>query len=176
MWQAANELGTAGSTAAQPLSTAETKQQARAAPRLDLRKGVHKSLLLPHVCHDLTGSPPHSVPPAFQHLLHGHQRCCLQHCSCSRASFLGLPLTLQAAVFAWCHRRLAIGLWLAGQTGSFLGMAPEVTLLQPYNEKADIFSLGCCIVEVGTCSACREPDEQCAGGMHAGEPQRGYCG
>ena len=30
-------------------------------------------------------------------------------------------------------------------------MAPEVTLKQPYNEKADIFSLACCIVEVGSC-------------------------
>ena len=36
----------------------------------------------------------------------------------------------------------------AGQTGSFLSMAPEVVLKQPYNEKADIFSLGCCMIEV----------------------------
>ncbi len=36
----------------------------------------------------------------------------------------------------------------AGQTGSFLNMAPEVVLSQPYNEKADIFSLGCCLFEV----------------------------
>ena len=35
-----------------------------------------------------------------------------------------------------------------GQTGSFLNMAPEVVLKQPYNEKADIFSLGCCMFEV----------------------------
>ncbi len=27
-------------------------------------------------------------------------------------------------------------------------MAPEVMLRRPYNEKADIFSLACCIVEV----------------------------
>ena len=37
---------------------------------------------------------------------------------------------------------------LAGQTGSFLNMAPEVVLSQPYDEKADIFSLGCCLFEV----------------------------
>ncbi len=36
----------------------------------------------------------------------------------------------------------------AGQTGSFLSMAPEVVLKQPYNEKADIFSLSCCMLEV----------------------------
>ncbi len=41
----------------------------------------------------------------------------------------------------------------AGQTGSFLSMAPEVVLKQPYNEKADIFSLGCCMVEVRPFSA-----------------------
>jgi len=35
-----------------------------------------------------------------------------------------------------------------GQTGSFLSMAPEVMLARPYNEKADIFSLACCITEV----------------------------
>ncbi len=29
-------------------------------------------------------------------------------------------------------------------------MAPEVMLARPYNEKADIFSLACCITEVGT--------------------------
>ena len=38
----------------------------------------------------------------------------------------------------------------AGQTGSFLSMAPEVMLGRPYNEKADIFSLACCITEVRT--------------------------
>jgi len=27
-------------------------------------------------------------------------------------------------------------------------MAPEVVLKKPYNEKADIFSLGCCMFEV----------------------------
>jgi serine/threonine protein kinase len=31
-------------------------------------------------------------------------------------------------------------------------MAPEVVLKQPYNEKADIFSLGCCIYEVSVLS------------------------
>ena len=36
----------------------------------------------------------------------------------------------------------------AGQTGSFLNMAPEVVLSQPYDEKVDIFSLGCCLFEV----------------------------
>ena len=36
----------------------------------------------------------------------------------------------------------------AAQTGSFLNMAPEVVLGQPYYEKADIFSLGCCLSEV----------------------------
>ena len=38
--------------------------------------------------------------------------------------------------------------YTAGQTGSFLNMAPEVVLKKPYNEKADIFSLGCCMFEV----------------------------
>ena len=28
-------------------------------------------------------------------------------------------------------------------------MAPEVVLSQPYDEKVDIFSLGCCLFEVG---------------------------
>ena len=37
----------------------------------------------------------------------------------------------------------------AGQTGSFLNMAPEVVLNEPYDEKADIFSMGCCFFEVG---------------------------
>lgn len=32
-------------------------------------------------------------------------------------------------------------------------MAPEVMLRQPYNEKADIFSLACCITEVSTICA-----------------------
>ena len=32
-------------------------------------------------------------------------------------------------------------------------MAPEVTLKQPYNEKADIFSLGCCMFEARCCGA-----------------------
>ena len=36
----------------------------------------------------------------------------------------------------------------AGQTGSFLNMAPEVVLNEPYDEKADIFSMGCCYFEV----------------------------
>ena len=36
----------------------------------------------------------------------------------------------------------------AGQTGSFLNMAPEVVLNEPYDEKADIFSMGCCFFEV----------------------------
>lgn len=37
---------------------------------------------------------------------------------------------------------------LTGQTGSYLNMAPEVVMGQPYYEKADIFSLGCIIFEV----------------------------
>ena len=40
------------------------------------------------------------------------------------------------------------GFALIGQTGSFLNMAPEVVLSQPYDEKVDIFSLGCCLFEV----------------------------
>jgi serine/threonine protein kinase len=44
----------------------------------------------------------------------------------------------------------------AGQTGSFLNMAPEVVLNEPYDEKADIFSMGCCLFEVG-CSRQRFP-------------------
>ncbi len=36
----------------------------------------------------------------------------------------------------------------AGQTGSFLGMAPEVTLGKDYDEKADVFSLGCVMVDL----------------------------
>ena len=43
---------------------------------------------------------------------------------------------------------IALGVLRAGQTGSFLSMAPEVMLRRPYNEKADIFSLACCITEV----------------------------
>lgn len=37
---------------------------------------------------------------------------------------------------------------LTGQTGSFLGMAPEVTLAKPYDEQADVFSLGCVITDI----------------------------
>ena len=33
-------------------------------------------------------------------------------------------------------------------------MAPEVVLKQPYNEKADIFSLGCCLFEVRRVPGC----------------------
>ena len=36
----------------------------------------------------------------------------------------------------------------AGQTGSFLNMAPEVVLGRDYNEKADIFSLGVVMYEI----------------------------
>jgi len=36
----------------------------------------------------------------------------------------------------------------AGQTGSWLYMAPEVMLNKPYNEKVDIFSLGIILYEV----------------------------
>ena len=40
----------------------------------------------------------------------------------------------------------------AGQTGSYFSMAPEVLLSEPYNEKADIFSLGVMMYEVfGKC-------------------------
>ena len=54
---AINELGTAPSSAAQPLSSKETEQQVRAAPRLELRRGLHKSLPA-YVSHDLTGKQP----------------------------------------------------------------------------------------------------------------------
>ena len=43
---------------------------------------------------------------------------------------------------------MPLGIRHTGKTGSFLSMAPEVMLARPYNEKADIFSLACCITEV----------------------------
>jgi serine/threonine protein kinase len=36
----------------------------------------------------------------------------------------------------------------AGQTGSYLSMAPEVFLGQPYNEKVDVFSFGVLLYEL----------------------------
>lgn len=37
---------------------------------------------------------------------------------------------------------------LTGQTGSYLNMAPEIIMGEKYNEKADIFSLGCCMFDI----------------------------
>jgi serine/threonine protein kinase len=36
----------------------------------------------------------------------------------------------------------------AGKTGTYLYMAPEVFLGQPYNEKADVFSFGVALYEL----------------------------